>query len=318
MLTPIDIHYLVGLLTRVEEADDVTVELGDMVYDSAAGKKRDVDITVSHVDPDGVKSAYKGIEVKDHARPLTVEYVEQLCLKLADMSDITHKAIVSASGYTDGAINKAQEHGVETLEIVDWPDPGKGFNVKFVDNALTLVEPEWLSGPHVRINVAKEDINDLSVEYRNNPKVCNELGGVYLRLVDLNAVCQYAHVTVAKRIQQKTDMTRVKHGDTIAVQTVVRFSETPYIKLSDKLVAIKECVVTGNIGYIVHDKPSFKVLRQYGRDKPIAGCVMIELKNSNLTGISVSNSNNKITALNIPYNDRIKKKIRKYQIGNRI
>ncbi|TSC72628.1 MAG: hypothetical protein G01um101438_345 [Parcubacteria group bacterium Gr01-1014_38] len=317
MLTHTDIHYLVGLLTRVEEADDVIVELGDMVYDSAANEERDVDITVTYTDKNGEKTAYKGVEVKDHSRPLDVQKVEELCQKLADMPDITHKAIVSASGYRDGAIKKAQAHGVELLEIADWLNPYEGFNVKFTDNALTLIEPEWVDGPHVRINVAKKDIDDLSGEYQNNPRVCNKLGDTYPHAVDLNTLSRYAHSTVSNKIQWQTDPIRVRHGESIPIHTAVLFSEAPYIKLRNKLVLVENCTVTGEIYCIVHDKPAFRVLRQYGSEKPISGCIMVELKNHNLTGISVSNSNNKITALNIPYADRVKKTIRKHRIGRR-
>src|SRR5450755_2152575 len=103
MLTPTDVHYLVGLLTRVSEGTDVEIELGGLVFDSAAEKERDVDVTVIKKDSAGGISVFKGIEVKRETRPLDVVHVEQLCAKFADMLDITHRAIVSASGYTESA-----------------------------------------------------------------------------------------------------------------------------------------------------------------------------------------------------------------------
>ena len=44
MLTPTDVHYLVGFLTLVSNPNDVAILLGDRVYDAAAEKERDVDV----------------------------------------------------------------------------------------------------------------------------------------------------------------------------------------------------------------------------------------------------------------------------------
>ncbi len=63
MLTPMLVQYVVGLccLRRNPEAVDVTV--GDLVLDTAAGKARDVDITVTLQELDGIR-AFKAYEVK--------------------------------------------------------------------------------------------------------------------------------------------------------------------------------------------------------------------------------------------------------------
>lgn len=120
MLTPIDIHYLFGLLTLVSQPNSVDVELGGMLYDGASKKNRDVDVVLTYNDVAKGKSVITGIEVKKHGRPLDVEHVEQLIIKLKDMNEIETKKIVSASGYTNGAINKAREHGIELLILSDW------------------------------------------------------------------------------------------------------------------------------------------------------------------------------------------------------
>ena len=94
MLTPMLVQYVVGLccLRRNPEAVDVTV--GDLVLDTAAGKARDVDITVTLQELDGIR-AFKAYEVKREAEPLDVVTVEQLCIKLLDMPAVSHRAIVS-------------------------------------------------------------------------------------------------------------------------------------------------------------------------------------------------------------------------------
>lgn len=122
-MTPMELQYLVGLCSLRRNPDAVEIIIGDMVLDEAAEKPRDVDITVKVAADDGTITAFKGIEVKQEARPLDVAVIEQLALKLKDMSEVTHRAVVSASGYTSGAVSKAASHGVELYQFDDWSGP---------------------------------------------------------------------------------------------------------------------------------------------------------------------------------------------------
>ena len=47
MFTPMVVQYLVGLCCLNHDPTAVEIILGDMVYDEAAQKPRDVDVTVS-------------------------------------------------------------------------------------------------------------------------------------------------------------------------------------------------------------------------------------------------------------------------------
>ncbi len=127
MLSETDIHYLVGLLSLVSNPDSVEIMLGDTVRDTTVGKDRDVDITITYRDSNGLKSVFSGIEVKKHSRPLDIIQVEQLSIKLNDMHDINQRAIVSASGYTQPVIKKAQAHGVDLFNLIPWNNPMNGF-----------------------------------------------------------------------------------------------------------------------------------------------------------------------------------------------
>jgi hypothetical protein len=122
MLTPTDVHFLVGLLTQISRPGGIELELGSMVFDAVAEEVRDVDITVRATGENGAISVFEGIEVKDHTRPLDVARVEQLCAKLRDMPEITDRAVVSASGYTEPAIRKTvQEIAVPKYVEVEQP-----------------------------------------------------------------------------------------------------------------------------------------------------------------------------------------------------
>src|SRR6266849_6302430 len=102
MLTPMLVEYVVGLCCIRRNPDVVDVTIGDLVLDVAAKKRRDVDITVTVKEDDGTARAFKAFEVKREGEPLDVATVEQLCLKLRDMPEVTHRAIVSASSFTSG------------------------------------------------------------------------------------------------------------------------------------------------------------------------------------------------------------------------
>jgi hypothetical protein len=123
MLTPMMVQYLVGLCCLRHDPDAVDITVGDMVFDAAAGKERDLDVTVTVQDENGIVTAFKAAEVKHEGQALDVGRIEQLCLKLADMPKVTHKSIFSSSGYTDGARAKASAHSVELYSLKPWDRP---------------------------------------------------------------------------------------------------------------------------------------------------------------------------------------------------
>lgn len=117
------VQYLVGLCCLKWDPEAVDVTIGDMVYDTAAQKKRDVDVTVTVSENGALSHAFKAYEVKRETHPLDVADIEQMCAKLADMPSVTHRAIVSSSGYTDAAKLKATRHGVDLYVLREWIRP---------------------------------------------------------------------------------------------------------------------------------------------------------------------------------------------------
>ncbi len=118
MLSHNDVHYLVGMLNRSDRTEDVDITLGQMVYDIGAEKKRDVDITIKTRLAEVPSLA--GIEVKDERAPLDVTVVEQLIKKLSDMPELSSRAIVSTSGYTQAAISKAKFNETKLLVLENY------------------------------------------------------------------------------------------------------------------------------------------------------------------------------------------------------
>ena len=120
MLTPTDTHLLAGILTKLTSPESVEIVLGNMMYDQASERKRDIDIAVKYVNEKEEEVAFVGIHVKDHTRPLGSPEVEQLCLHFKDTPSIQRGGIISASGYTKPGIRKAIYHGIDLYELKVW------------------------------------------------------------------------------------------------------------------------------------------------------------------------------------------------------
>jgi hypothetical protein len=121
-LSPMLAQCLVGLCALKWDANAVDVTIGDMVRDEASETTRDVDVTVTVDAPDGVH-AFKGYEVKHLKAPLDQSDIDGLAGKLNDMPSVTHRAIVSTSGYAAPAIKKAAAKGIDLFEIKEWTKP---------------------------------------------------------------------------------------------------------------------------------------------------------------------------------------------------
>jgi len=116
MLSETDIHYVTGFLYILTRREDISIVLGEKVFNEASESRREVDIVIATAAEHGLA----GIEVKHEGRPLHVGIVEGICQKFADMSSITRRSIVSASGYTVPTLRRPQAaaHGLQCLKIV--------------------------------------------------------------------------------------------------------------------------------------------------------------------------------------------------------
>lgn len=312
MLTPIDIHYLFGLLTLVSQPNSVDVELGGMVYDDAAKKKRDVDVVLTYNDVLKGKSVITGIEVKKHGRPLDVEHVEQLIIKLKDMKEIETKKIVSASGYTDGAINKAREHGIELLILSDWNKNFDDFehiklkgDVIFINKILS-----WVSPPKITYNPSTNS-EDISKILRRNPKVYLSHGDSGINnLAELNSFILSNALNTLIR-----DKKFSIPNDFIDVRVKLTLKNPPYIKTTDEILFLNEALVEGVVRWNEKQlKTRYKTIYKYGENKPYVGCAITEMPDGNLLGLTFSQFDRNINLVIVKVSERKKNKIFKRKL----
>src|ERR1035437_5533361 len=155
-----------------------------LTLDEASETRRDVDVTITVRNLDGSISVFKGIEVKAHSRKLGSEAVEQLTQKMKDMPAITHRVIVSASGFTGPAVKKAKKHGVELYELKEW-EPANDFEF-FQHELAPAVRTEygWAQLPSAHLNPSDPIPEGYRAAFRANPVIVFDAdnGAVPVRL----------------------------------------------------------------------------------------------------------------------------------------
>lgn len=310
MLTPTDIHLLVGQLTLVSNPDDVEIVLGDLVYDVTANERRDVDVTVTYRDSSGSISAFKGIEVKKHKRPLDVTHVEQLCIKLNDMPNISHRAIVSASGYWRPSYKKAKAHGVDLYSLIPWSNRMEGFeHVKFPPEFFVLERVlSWVSPPSINYQLEGYDSNKAFQIGKDTP-LCN----ISEEEVNLTTIQQLSDRLSLNTVQQLINNESIKQmppGVEKSVQLTINDLNNICIDLEGDKRPIKQALLKGIVVWKEYNhSPEYKLLVKDGESKPFVGCAVMEMRQGNLSGLTVSQVDRNVSFISIPVSDRNRKKI---------
>lgn len=312
MLTPIDIHYLVGLLTLVSQPHSVDVELGSMVYDSFAEKNRDVDVLVTYRDPEGTLSALAGVEVKKHTRPLTVEHVEQLFAKFGDMPSLGKKGIVSASGYTAGAVKKAKAHGMDIFEFTDWRRGAKDFDHIDSSCQFTCIHRvlTWIGTPKILYSPDRRPPN-IAALLQSNPDITIESDPVIVKkLSDLqSSLTSQALNTLIH------DKNFSIPNDTIEVSVNLTFQTTPIIEDKDVKINLCGATVRGVVQWRdMQISTQYKSLYKHGEIKPHVACAVTEMPSGDLYGLTFSQQDRSINFVIVTVSDRTKNKIFKRQL----
>jgi hypothetical protein len=314
MLTPIDIHYIVGLLTQICEEEKISLTLGDTIFDIAAQEDRDIDITIKYEDDLGKIKVIKGIEVKDHTRPLNVEHVEQLCLKLKDTAAINDKSIVSASDYTKGAINKAKYYGVELYELVECEELSLGQNSSFINNEnfafnernYSWIESELFITTPIPID-AKLIIDEIQVK---NPDGSEKEGVKNLGELKKVLLDGSLNKCIPQLVVQNFQPNEVK-----LLRVNAELEDSPCLFLNGRLIPIKNVMIIGKVKFLSTIKKSnFKILRRVADKIPLVGCAVAEMENRTLMGISINNKKKDITFFHVGINDRNRRKIYKQDL----
>jgi hypothetical protein len=313
MLSATDVHYLVGLLTSVSTPESVEITLGDLVHDISTGTRRDVDVTVTYKDAEGSVSVFKGIEVKKHLRPLDVTHVEQLCAKLNDMPSICHKAIVSASGYRQPAIKKAEAHGVDLFSLIAWDNPMEGFEHVCLPPEFFMKERSliWVDEPHIEFNPNEDIPDELRKQFTNRSRISNADGEPDGTCKTVHDLGQMVSQNVLNAITDQEAVKSMAPGSEMNVKYLSHRIGNFCVELEGSKLALHTALIQGNVKWTERSMPpEFKVLTKEGELVPHVGCAIAEFSDGSLRGITVSQVDRPVKFINIPLSERNREKIR--------
>ena len=300
MLTPVDVHHLVGLLSVPAGSENVEIVPG----------AREVDVTITTRDKDGNVTAFHGIEAPERDRPLDVADVEQLCAKLEGMPGMTSHAIVSASGYTKPAARTARHHALVPWSFAPLEDPSNG-----IDQVRWF---EFVGQPQVtfrRVDRRESSFLDGDLPVRLHDGSEN---------ASLRTVADWAEHVIASAINRVIDgevfqprLSQLTDGlvDTFG-SVAVTFEQHLLFGPPEYSFAVDAAFVTGAIACRTSTtKLDFRILVEEGDDVPFAGCGIAALPKGNLVALSTRNIAKTVNVLNVPLTDRLKRQIRLEKVG---
>jgi hypothetical protein len=314
VLTPTDVHLLVGLLTQASSAENVKVELGSLIYDSAAEKLRDVDITVAQTV--GEIESLKGLEVKRHTQPLDVTHVEQLVLKLEDMPALTSRQIVSASGYTSAAVKKATAHNVELFRLTDWDKKYSFQHARFNETSSSCSRSlEYVAGPHLHIEVESYG-KEFAKADPSHIKVVDRQGAPHVWDVTFREFQNNLIVNTTNELQSRDEVSLLAPSVGRRIDITIGLADDPHLQCGELITKIKGARLQGIIRWKETPHPvQYKILVNEATHQPVIGCMLAELPNGNLVGITASNADRTIRFIHVGVSARNLSVIRKMQLG---
>jgi hypothetical protein len=295
-LRPMVVQALVGLCCLRRHPDAVEVMVGDLVLDAAAKKRRDVDVTVTMEEADGSIRAFKAYEVKREGRPVGVGTVEQLSAKLLDMPAVTHRAIVSSSGYSEGAISKAEARGVELYAFRPWEavsgSPVPSFGRERLPISAGQFRRQLLCWGAWRVYLHAPD-GPSSFTWRFEDKVLNKKGGShdeFLTLGDFVSELLLRSTQILVQMQDRDSLVAAisdrqpedgegpgvvplgKHTHTLEVS-----ADNVFLELGPKFVQVASASISGDLEW-QHSVGELKyhLVERVPDGEPFAGAAIAE------------------------------------------
>ena len=316
MLTHTDTHLLAGILTKLTSPESVEIILGNMMYDHASERNRDIDISVKYINEKKEEIAFIGIHVKDHTRPLGSPEVEQLCLHFKDTPSIQKGGIISASGYTKPGIRKALYHGIDLYELKVWDRYSSVLEHMQFPKEFVFEEkkPILIGSPMITYffdkSITEEDLKLLTNEsevYRENlDEIPNTKTIKHLN----NHLITNVFNTDKVKSQLEAD-----NGKKTEVSMKMNYSDSVAVKLGNQFCKVNGAHVRFMAKYkMIKSNVEFKVLTKLGDRSFDVGAAIMEFSSGNLFCLSTSNMDTSMKVFTISVSNRVKQKIHELKI----
>lgn len=317
MLTPTDIHLIVGVFSKLTTPDNVDIVLGEMVYDTASKSKRDIDITIRYKNELGEEVSFVGLQVKDHNRKLGSHEVEQLIQHFKDSKSIKKGGIISASGFTKPAINKAEHHRIDLYKFKDWNDTFKGLShIRFPpDFRMDEISNVFIKRPDVKYIFDEEFSEQELSEFNGKAKVMNVDGTAIPQTDNLNDLTNNFVNKIFQNESIKLKLEQANINEEIPINVTIQVEKPPVININGRHIQLKQLNINGVVKkQIIQHKAQFKILVKHNDPEYQVGAAICELSNGLLVGLSTSNNDKATKLITIPIADRLRKKIHQIKI----
>jgi len=229
------------------------------------------------------------------------------------MPNLSHRGIVSASGYTKSALKKAEAHGVDLFKLIPWNNSMEGFehcsfSPDFSIKEMSLI---WSGRPLITYNPSENIPDEIRKQitknsHINSVKDCD--GDSYKTIQQLSGKLNLRALSV---LQDREDIKSLAPGVEKYVKLLLNGIDGIYVDLKDSKLYLKQALLQGKVKWNEHSiSPEFKVLIKEGELKPYVGCAIAELSQGNLVGFTVSQVDRSLKLINIPLSARNQKKIK--------
>lgn len=204
-----DFEELVEMIERTSGATQyLNIQRNKFATDKASTSKRQIDLLLSY--DDGHRNYKMLIECKKYKRPVGIEKIESLVIKIRD-TNCDMGMIVSSSKFTKGALEKAKNHNIRCLSLVE------AKNLDWIKNPnVSVVTNRWISPPNVRIGIAenltitnyklfmrnKDDPQEQDIEI-SNPDILTNFTKNLFHQANTDPAFEACDLTI--RIQNKED-----------------------------------------------------------------------------------------------------------------
>lgn len=316
MLTPNDIHLIVGSFCKITTPDKVDIVLGEMVYDKASERKRDIDVGIKYFNEFDEEILFVGLQVKDHARKLGSPEIEQLCLHFKDSESIKKGGIVSSSGYTGPGVKKANYHGIDLYEFRDY-NPNEELNhIRFSnDFFMTEVVRKFIKPPEVNFIFEQIESSKLTKPVEINSPVFQLNGEPINQISILDDLIKIIVNNILNEREIVDLLDKAEIDKEIPVTATKPLDNVAVIVPDGELIALKGVVISGVICAVSNRIiPKFKILSKLNDSKSNVGGAICELSNGMLFCFTTSEDDRSLKLLPIPLNDRLRNKINNIKI----
>jgi hypothetical protein len=294
VLSPVDVHLVVGWLYAAHEGREVPVVLGERVHDVTTGTERDVDIVYASTSEMGLV----GVEVKGEKRPLDTPMVEQICQKLADMPSLNRRCLVSGSGFTETAVKKAAAHGLECLRFLRGRLPRLG-NVdlshlrKFPVTYTRWADPQVTFLPRQAIPL---DVRERFLAYKGPLRYLTDGSGD--RPQTLQQLADFVTRTITGKKFPETEG---------LFEQLATIDDAPSVEIDGHILVVEEALFRATVRFETEvlgldDCGYLETLD----GRPLAAAVVIPIE-TGLLGIYVSSAHQQTRLVHIPHVGREKR-----------